>query len=148
MRVKRLVAASVCAVSIGAAVGLGACGGGTPANQTAPPPSALPPVEDDPLPPSVIETALPESVQQAVFKPFTGDFNEMLERRVVRVGVNFNRSFYFVDKGVQRGIVYDYGQLMEQRINEKLGSGNIKVHVFFVPLPREQLLPALVDGKV
>jgi hypothetical protein len=64
----------------------------------------------------------------------------------VRVGVPFNRTLYFVDKGVQRGVAYDYGRLLEDKINEKVGSGNIKVHVFFVPMPREKLIPALVDG--
>jgi len=83
-----------------------------------------------------------------VLKPFTGDFDEMIKRRLVRVGVIYSRTFYFVDKGVQRGIAYEYGKLMEDRINEKFGKGNIKIHVFFVPMPREQLLPALVDGKV
>jgi len=87
-------------------------------------------------------------VREAVLKPFTGDFNEMLERRVVRVGVVFNRTFYFVDKGVQRGLAYEYGQLMEDRINKKVGRGNIKVHVFFVPMASEKLLPALIDGKL
>jgi len=63
--------------------------------------------------------------------------------------VTFNRTFYFVDKGVQRGVVYDYGQLVEERLNThfKTGTSN-KVHVIFVPLPRDLLLSALVDGRV
>jgi membrane-bound lytic murein transglycosylase MltF len=91
---------------------------------------------------------LPESVRDAVLNSFTGDFDQMVERRLIRVGVVFNRTFYFVDKGVQRGIAYDYGRLMEDRLNEKLKTGNIKVNVFFVPMAREKLLPALIDGKV
>ena len=87
-------------------------------------------------------------MRDAVLKPFTGDFDEMLQHRLVRVGVSFNRSYYFVDKGVQRGIAYEYGRLMEDKINEKLKSGNVKVHVFFVPMARERLLPALADGMV
>ena len=138
------------AVSMAVVIGLAACGGEKPADQKAAvTPAATPtPVEEEPLPPSTLETSLPPAVQDAVMKPFTGDFDGMIERKLVRIGVNFSRSFYFIDKGVQRGIVYDYGQLMEQRINEKLGSGNIKVHVFFVPMPREKLLSALVDGKI
>jgi membrane-bound lytic murein transglycosylase MltF len=63
--------------------------------------------------------------------------------------VTFNRTFYFVDKGVQRGIAYEYGQLMEDRLNKhfKTGTGN-RIHVIFLPLPRETLLSALVDGTV
>jgi hypothetical protein len=93
-----------------------------------------------------LDTQLPEAVRAAVLKPFTGDFDEMIAHRLVRVGVPFNRTLYFVDKGVQRGVAYDYGRLLEDKINEKVGSGNIKVHVFFVPMPREKLIPALVDG--
>ena len=103
---------------------------------------------EEPLPPSDLETRLPEAVRDAVLKRFTGDFDEMIERKVVRVGVSPSRTFYFVDKGVQRGVAYEYGQLMEDRINAKLGSKNIKVHVFFVPMSREKLIPALVDGTI
>ena len=73
----------------------------------------------------------------------------MVERRLVRIGVTFNRTFYFVDKGMQRGVSYEYGQLVEERLNKhvKTGTSN-KVHVVFVPLPRSHAAPALVDGKV
>jgi membrane-bound lytic murein transglycosylase MltF len=106
------------------------------------------PQGEDPLPTSDLETRLPEAVREAVLKRFTGDFDEMIQRKVVRVGITPSRTFYFVDKGVQRGVAYEYGQLMEDRINAKLGNKNIKVHVFFVPMSREKLIPALLDGTV
>jgi membrane-bound lytic murein transglycosylase MltF len=124
-----------------------ACGSAQP-SPTPPPPTPAATEVEEPLPPSELETQLPEAVQEAVLKPFTGDFNEMLDHKVVRVGVTFNRTFYFVDKGVQRGVAYEYGRLMEDKINQKLGGGNIKAHVFFVPMARDKLLPALVDGVV
>ncbi len=125
-----------------------ACGGGARTDSPAASAPQAAQDADEPLPPSEIETLLPESVREWVLRPFTGDFDEMIKHKVVRVGVTFNRTFYFVDKGVQRGVAYEYGRLMEDKINEKLKSGNIKVHVFFVPMPREKLLPALIDGKV
>jgi membrane-bound lytic murein transglycosylase MltF len=124
-----------------------ACNGNKPSNSSTPAAAARP-VAEEPLPPSVIDTQLPEAVRETVLKPFTGDFDDMIKRRMVRIGVPFNRTLYFVDKGVQRGVVYDYGQLMEQRINEKLGTRNMKVNVLFVPIPREKLPSALIDGKV
>ena len=137
------------------ALAFAACGRGAPADAPASQPAAqaaapASPTQnsDAPLPPSELETQLPESVRAAILKPFTGDFDEMVEHKVVRVGVTFSRTFYFVDKGVQRGVAYEYGRLMEDKINEKLPRGSLKVHVFFVPLPRDKLLPALVDGKV
>ena len=114
------------------------------------PSSAKPAVETEtPLPPSQIDTQLPPAVRDSVFKPFTGDLDEMVKRRLVRIGVTFNRTYYFVDKGVQRGVSYDYGQLIEERLNKhfKTGTDN-KIHVVYVPLPRETLAAALVDGKV
>ena len=67
----------------------------------------------------------------------------------MRLGVPYNRTFYFVDKGVQRGIGYEYGQLMQARLNKhfKAGTSN-RIHVIFLPLPREMLPAALIDGKV
>ena len=48
--------------------------------------------------------ALPDEARTLLDKPFTGDADEMVKRRVIRAGVVFNRTQYFIDKGVQRGI--------------------------------------------
>ena len=133
--------ALIAVLLIGVVGALTACGGDKPAQ----------PIEEAeaPLPPSEIETQLPPSVRDAVLKPFTGDVDSLVKRRVVRIGVAFNRTFYYVDKGVQRGIAYEYGHLMEGRLNSHFRTGNNnKIHVVFLPLPREMLLPALIDGKV
>ncbi len=37
-------------------------------------------------------------------KPFTGDFDQMLERRMIRVYSPYSRSLYFIDKGRERGL--------------------------------------------
>jgi membrane-bound lytic murein transglycosylase MltF len=103
---------------------------------------------DEPLPPPAYETALPEGVRSLLNQPFTGDLEEMVKRRLVRIGVTFNRTNYFGDQGVQRGVAYEYGKLMEDELNKRRKTGNLKVNFWFVPLPRDQLLPALVDGKV
>ncbi|MGE5802627.1 MAG: transglycosylase SLT domain-containing protein [Gemmatimonadota bacterium] len=130
---------------VGAMVAFAACGGDKPEAQHAPPIEEV----ETPLPPSVLETQLPPSVREAVLKPFTGDVDSLSKRRVVRIGVAFNRTFYYVDKGVPRGIAYEYGQLMEARLNKHYHTDNSnKIHVIFLPLPRAMLLPALIDGHV
>jgi membrane-bound lytic murein transglycosylase MltF len=138
------------------AMTLAACGGGTP-TETAKPaapaaaPGAQAPAADDPdapLPPPAFETALPEGVRSLLAKPFTGDFDEMVARRMIRVGVTFNRTFYFIDKGVQRGAAYEFGKAFEDELNKKLKTGNTKVNVVFVPLPRDVLAQALLKGSV
>ena len=64
--------------------------------------------DDEEIPPPVYESALPEDMRSSVDQTFTGDWEEMIKRRLIRVGVTFNRSFYFVDNGTQRGLAYEY----------------------------------------
>jgi membrane-bound lytic murein transglycosylase MltF len=106
---------------------------------------------EEPLPPSRVDTELDAGIRAYVGESFTGDLDEMVKRRLVRIGVPFNRTFYFVDRGVQRGIAYEYGQLVEERLNVRFNpekKHDQKIHVFFVPAPREKLLAGLLDGKV
>jgi membrane-bound lytic murein transglycosylase MltF len=72
----------------------------------------------------------------------------MVKRRAIRVGVTYNRTFYFIDRGVQRGVVYEYGKLFEDELNKQLHTGNMKIHVVFVPLTRPMLASALLEGRV
>jgi len=130
---------------LGVVAGTTACGRETPATSRA---AATPSEQTSELPSSDLETRLPPAVREAVLHRFTGDFEEMIARKLVRVGIPPSRTFYFVDRGVQRGVAFEYAQLMEERINAKLGSRSIKVHVFLMPMSREKLLPALLDGKV
>jgi membrane-bound lytic murein transglycosylase MltF len=92
--------------------------------------------------------ALSPELRPQVDRPFTADFSEMVSRRVIRAGVVFNRTQYFIDKGVQRGAAYEAIKLFEEQINKRLKTGLLKVHVAIVPLPRDQLFPALQEGKV
>lgn len=103
---------------------------------------------EEPLEPTASELELPVAVRAILDQPFTGDLKEMVRRRVIRAGVTFNRTHYFVDKGAQQGLSYEYMKLFEEELNKQLKTGNLKVHVFFVPLPRDLLLPALANGKV
>ena len=112
------------------------------------PPDAPAAADEAPLPPLPFETALPEAVRAELSEPFKGDLDEMVKRRLVRIGVAYNRTLYFVDRGVQRGSAYEYGKLMEDELNKRRKTGNLKVIFWFVPLPHDQLLSALVDGKV
>jgi membrane-bound lytic murein transglycosylase MltF len=81
-------------------------------------------------------------------QPFTGDFDQLIERRAIRVGVTFNRTHYFIDQGQERGITYESLKLFENDLNADLKTGNVKVHVVIVPMSRDQLYPALASGKV
>jgi membrane-bound lytic murein transglycosylase MltF len=113
------------------------------------PAAAAPADTEIPLPPpSEYGAELPDDVRAKLHEPFKGDLDEMVKRRLVRVGVTYGRTNYFVDKGVQRGVAYEYARLMEDELNKARKTGNLKVVFWCIPLPRTQLLSALVDGKV
>jgi membrane-bound lytic murein transglycosylase MltF len=80
-------------------------------------------------------------------KPWTGDLDGMVERRTVRVLTAYSRTLYFVDAGTPRGTAYDQGKLLEESLNKTLGSGRFTIRIQFIPLSRDELLPALLEGK-
>ena len=86
-------------------------------------------------------------------KPWTGDLDGMIERRVIRVLTVNSKTFYFNDKGTLRGTVVEFYRIFEDELNKKLAAEkklkdkNLKVRVFFIPMRRDQLLPALAAGK-
>jgi membrane-bound lytic murein transglycosylase MltF len=131
-----------------ASLAVAGCSGKKEEPKPAAGPAAPAPATEEPLPPLAYESGLPEAVRAELNEVFTGDLDEMVKRRLVRVGVTFNHTLYFVDQGVQRGAAYEYVKLMEDELNKRRKTGNLRVVFWFVPLPRDQLLPALVDGKV
>jgi membrane-bound lytic murein transglycosylase MltF len=64
------------------------------------------------------------------------------------VAVTFNRTHYFIDQGQERGLTYESLKLFEKDLNADLKTGNLQMHVVIVPIPRNQLCPALSSGKV
>ena len=80
-------------------------------------------------------------------KPWTGDFEGMVERRVIRVLVTYNQTQYFFDGLRPRGISYDALVLFEQELNKALGSRHLKVHLIHIPVSRDRLIPMLLAGQ-
>jgi membrane-bound lytic murein transglycosylase MltF len=91
---------------------------------------------DEPAP------AIIEHVQE----PWTGDFDHMVERQMIRVLAVFNQTMYFLDGADQRGITYDLLQAFEKHVNKALGRKG-KVQVVVIPVARDRLLPALIEGR-
>jgi len=48
---------------------------------------------------------------------------------------------------MQRGITYEALQQFEAALNKKLDTGHLKVHVAILPIARDKLLTALVEGR-
>jgi membrane-bound lytic murein transglycosylase MltF len=85
-------------------------------------------------------------------KPWKGDLDGMIARGVIRVFVVPSKTFYYVDKGVQRGSTYEFVRQFEDDLNKKLaqkkvGKKNVKVHVVFLPIGRPELADALTSGR-
>jgi membrane-bound lytic murein transglycosylase MltF len=78
---------------------------------------------------------------------WTGDLDGMVKRRIIRVLVPYSKTLYFVDRGIQRGLVYDSFRMFENDLNKKLKAKHIKTHVLFVPVGRDDIIPALLEGR-
>jgi membrane-bound lytic murein transglycosylase MltF len=91
---------------------------------------------------------MPSEVRGLINKSFTGDFDAMVKRRMIRAGVVYNRTQYYIDRGQQRGMSYEALHLFEEEINKRLKTGLLKVYVAIIPLARDQLFTALREGKV
>ncbi len=81
--------------------------------------------------------------------PWTGDLDGMLKRRYIRALVAFSKTQYYVVKGVQHGSSYEYLKAFEDAINKKYPQKqkNIRVHVVFVPVPRDKMFSRLAEGR-
>ena len=81
-------------------------------------------------------------------KPWTGDFDKMLERRMIRVYSPFSRSLYFNDKGRERGIAVELARDWERYLNVKYAKqlGKRPLTVYVAPATRDKLLPYLDVG--
>ena len=81
--------------------------------------------------------------------PWSGDFDGMMKRGFLRVLVASSKSQYYVINGVQHGSSYEYLKAFEDWVNHKYPpkAKNIRFHVVFVPVSRDQLLARLTAGR-
>lgn len=110
------------------------------------------PVESSPEPPSpAAASSEPRRISDiestlSIPAPWTGDFDGMRKRRLVRILVPYNKTHYFLDKGQARGMVHDAGREFEKWLNRKYGTKTLPVRVVFIPTRRAHLLQDLIDG--
>ena len=81
-------------------------------------------------------------------KSWTGDFDKMLERRVIRVYAPYSRSLYFSDKGRERGLAAELIRDFEHYLNVKYAKtlGKRPLTIYIGPATRDKLLPDVADG--
>jgi membrane-bound lytic murein transglycosylase MltF len=81
-------------------------------------------------------------------KTLTGDFDQMLERRRIRVLVPYSRSLYFNDNGQEMGLSAENIRDFERWVNKKYAKTLAKrpLTVLIIPTTRDKLLPEVTKG--
>ena len=83
---------------------------------------------------------------RTIWEPWHGDWDGMIERRMIRAVVPYGGYQFYYSGGTPRGATWELLQRFEQHINKTLGRRNIKVYVVAIPVSRDELVPALLDG--
>lgn len=95
-------------------------------------------------------TASPAAVRRLNLgnKPWKGDFDAMVERRVIRVLVPYSRTLYFSDKGHECGLTAGLVRDFERYLNKTYASrlGKRPLTIIIIPTTRDRLLPDLAAG--
>ena len=78
---------------------------------------------------------------------WTGDLDRMAKERVIRVLTVYGLGRYYIEKAQEKGITYEWFKQFEDFVNEKFGTKHLRVHVVFIPVSRDQLIPALIGGR-
>ena len=76
-----------------------------------------------------------------------GDLDVMEERRVIRVLTVYGVGRYYLDDGEEKGLVRESANRFEDHLNKHLKRDHVRVHVIVVPVARNQLIPALLQGR-
>jgi len=82
-------------------------------------------------------------------KSWKGDFDQMLERRVIRILIPYSRTLYYVDGGHERGVTAELARDFEQYVNKKHAKklGKLPLTVFIISTTRDKLLPMVAEGR-
>ncbi len=75
-----------------------------------------------------------------------GDLDRMEKDRVIRVLTVYGLGRYFLDGAQEKGLTFETFKEFERFINKRMGKGHLKLHVVFLPVSRDQLIPALMAG--
>ena len=100
-----------------------------------------------------LAAAVPVPAQSAGQQSFAyprvwkGDLDAMKKRRLIRMLVVYSKTIYFLDKARQRGATYEAGLELEKELNPGRKSQTRPIRVVFIPTRRDQLLPALAEGR-
>jgi membrane-bound lytic murein transglycosylase MltF len=78
---------------------------------------------------------------------WTGDYDVMRKKRVIRVLVPYSKTIFFIDKGEQVGTAVEWGDEFGKWVNKGKKSEIERMRIAFVPTPRDKLIAALDEGR-
>lgn len=92
------------------------------------------------------------SLPAAPLKPLVltqpGDLDRILEQKVLRALVVYERGFFFLDRGQQKGILVNQLQGFERWLNRTyLARDKVKLKVIYIPVRQDRLLDYLEEGR-
>ncbi|AIL61044.1 lytic transglycosylase F [Pseudomonas alkylphenolica] len=102
--------------------------------------------------PSVELTPAEEAEVQSLVLPVpasrTKDFDDMRERRLIRILVPYSRTFFEISRGREQGISYEFGKALQAWLDKTYPDKNksLKWRVMFIPVTRSELMPKLIEG--
>ncbi len=88
-----------------------------------------------------------EKLAPSIFSASTGDLPEMKRRGFIRALVTFNKTEFFIDRGRPMGFQAEYLKEYEKFLNRGLRKGEKKIHIIFIPVPFDRMIPDLLAGK-
>jgi membrane-bound lytic murein transglycosylase MltF len=89
-----------------------------------------------------------EELLAIVNDPWIGDWDGIRDRRQLRVLITYNRTNFLIEAGQGRGLEYEAMMWLQDYVNARNAPGGpANLRVFFVPLPFDELIPALLDGR-
>jgi len=79
-------------------------------------------------------------------EPWFGDLDEMITRRIIRVLTVHEVGTYYIKNGQESGFSFEMFKSFENEINQREGKKTVRVHVVFIPVARDELIPGLLEG--
>lgn len=92
------------------------------------------------------EAELPAAIEAAL-EPWTGTFDGMLERGLIRVAIPVSLSTYYMDGAEQHGVTYELVREFERQLKKTLGKKGRRLTVAVLPARLDQVLPMLEQGR-
>ena len=88
-----------------------------------------------------------DAVLELANQVWTGDLDGIVERGFVRVATAYNPLFFSYDGIEQRGLAIEITREFEKYLNKSHTPKGKTINVVLMPVPRDQILPYLVEGR-